>query len=128
MSNPGAIATSPASMSGVLGVRPPKLVGLSAELRVAPQPATIEDNAIPSTHRRTFTHWTIAPLPDPFKCSSLRPLFTCGAPAGQERSAGSVGDGGRGVHWPGALAVGSPLPRRAAPAGRRRRPDGGHST
>src|SRR5881628_3739643 len=80
MSNPGAIATSPASMSGVLGVRPPKLVGLSAELRVAPQPATIEDNVIPSTHRRTFTHRTIAPLPDPFKCSSLRPLLRAERP------------------------------------------------
>ena len=54
--------------------------GRTVTASLMPQPATIEDNAIPSTHRRTFTHRTIAPLPDPFKCSSLRPLLRAERP------------------------------------------------
>src|SRR2546427_7657750 len=108
MSKAEAIATRPASMSGVLGVRPPKLVGLSAELRVAPQPATIEDNTIPSTHQRTFPHRIIAPLPDPFRWLQPSSSLACGAPGGQERSAGRVCDGVR------AEAYTGPVPWRSA--------------
>src|SRR5438067_3542010 len=59
MSNPSPTATSPASLSCSLGVRPPALSGLSAELRVDPQAASISARTSAPTPGRCPRSWIV---------------------------------------------------------------------